>query len=79
MDFFRSIGRQDAAAGTHDAAGLFYTTIDRAHVEVREIGKMGRKAVDSNQVFFDGFRMPAPDRVGEGGRGFGAAKGAQSK
>jgi acyl-CoA dehydrogenase len=31
---------------------------------------MGRKAVDSNQVFFDGFRIPAADRIGEEGRGF---------
>jgi acyl-CoA dehydrogenase len=30
---------------------------------------MGRKAVDSNQVFFDGFRIPAADRLGEEGRG----------
>ena len=49
---------------------LFYTTIDRTRVEVREIEKMGRKAVDSNQVFFDGFRIPATDRIGEEGRGF---------
>jgi acyl-CoA dehydrogenase len=49
---------------------LFYTTIDRTRVEVREIEKMGRKAVDSNQVFFDGFRIPAADRIGEEGRGF---------
>ena len=49
---------------------LFYTTIDRTRVEVREIEKMGHKAVDSNQVFFDGFRIPARDRIGEEGRGF---------
>ena len=49
---------------------LFYTDLDRAHVEVREIGKMGRKAVDSNQLFFDGLPVPAVDRIGEEGRGF---------
>jgi len=49
---------------------LFYTSIDRARVEIREIDKMGRKAVDSNQVFFDGFRVPLDDRIGEEGRGF---------
>src|ERR1700756_4218815 len=32
---------------------LFYADLDRRHVEVREIEKMGRHAVDSNQVFFD--------------------------
>jgi acyl-CoA dehydrogenase len=50
---------------------LFYTDLDRAHVEVREIEKMGRKAVDSNQLFFDGLPVPAADRIGEEGRGFG--------
>ncbi|MBL8385043.1 MAG: acyl-CoA/acyl-ACP dehydrogenase [Burkholderiales bacterium] len=49
---------------------LFYTDFDRRHVEVREIDKMGRKCVDSNQVFFDGMVVPAADRIGEEGRGF---------
>ena len=40
------------------------------HVEVREIEKMGRKAVDSNQLFFDGLPVPVADRIGEEGRGF---------
>jgi acyl-CoA dehydrogenase len=49
---------------------LFYTDLDRTHVEVREIEKMGRKAVDSNQLFFDGLPVPVTDRIGEEGRGF---------
>lgn len=49
---------------------LFYTDLDRNHIEVREIEKMGRKAVDSNQVFIDNLRVPIEDRVGEEGRGF---------
>jgi acyl-CoA dehydrogenase len=49
---------------------LFYATLDRAHVEVREIDKMGRMAVDSNQVFFDGLPIPVEDRIGEEGKGF---------
>jgi len=49
---------------------LFYTDLDRKHVEVREIDKMGRHAVDSNQVFFDGLPVPEEDRIGEEGRGF---------
>jgi acyl-CoA dehydrogenase len=54
------------------AAGLtlFYTDLDRKHVEVREIDKMGRHAVDSNQVFFDGLPVPEEDRIGEEGKGF---------
>jgi acyl-CoA dehydrogenase len=49
---------------------LFYTTLDRKHVEAREIDKMGRKCVDSNQLFIDGLEVPVEDRIGEEGRGF---------
>ncbi|MCW8174765.1 acyl-CoA dehydrogenase family protein [Verminephrobacter aporrectodeae] len=50
---------------------LFYTDLDRSSVEVHEIDKLGRKCVDSNQVFIDGLRIPVEDRVGEEGQGFG--------
>ncbi|MNQ44416.1 Acyl-CoA dehydrogenase fadE12 [compost metagenome] len=49
---------------------LFYTDLDREKIEVREIEKMGRKAVDSNMLFIDGLRIPVADRIGEEGRGF---------
>jgi acyl-CoA dehydrogenase len=49
---------------------LFYTDVDRSRVEVREIEKMGRKCVDSNQVFIDGLQVPVEDRIGEEGDGF---------
>jgi len=53
-----------------EGLSLFYTPLDRRHVEVREIAKMGRKAVDSNELFIDGLEVPAADRIGEDGRGF---------
>ena len=53
-----------------EGLSLFYTDLDRAKVEVREIEKLGRKCVDSNQVFIDGLRIPVEDRVGEEGQGF---------
>ena len=49
---------------------LFYTDLDRSKIEVREIDKHGRKAVDSNQLFIDGLEIPVEDRIGEEGRGF---------
>lgn len=49
---------------------LFYTDLDRSRVEVREIGKMGRHAVDSNQLFFDRMIVPEDDRIGAEGEGF---------
>ena len=39
-------------------------------MEVREIDKMGRAAVDSNLVFIDGLVVSESDRVGEEGDGF---------
>ena len=54
-----------------EGLSLFYTDLDRGGAtEVREISKMGRKAVDSNAVFFDGLRVPAADLIGEEGKGF---------
>jgi len=49
---------------------LFYTKLDREYVDVREIEKMGRKSVDSNELFIDGLPVPVEDRIGEEGRGF---------
>ncbi|MPZ45667.1 MAG: acyl-CoA dehydrogenase [Betaproteobacteria bacterium] len=53
-----------------EGLSLFYTDLDRRHVEAREIDKMGRKAVDSNQLFIDALPVPEEDRIGEEGRGF---------
>ena len=49
---------------------LFYTDLDRSKIEVREIEKLGRKAVDSNQLFIDELRVPVADRIGEEDKGF---------
>jgi acyl-CoA dehydrogenase len=59
----------EACKGT-EGLSLFYTDLDRSKVEVREIEKLGRKCVDSNQVFIDGLRIPVEDRIGEEGKGF---------
>lgn len=48
---------------------LFLTPMDRDYVEVREIDRMGRCAVDANQVFIDGLRVPVSDRIGAEGDG----------
>jgi len=53
-----------------DGLSLFYTDLDRSKVEIRAIDKMGRKCVDSNQVFFDGMEIPVENRIGEEGKGF---------
>jgi acyl-CoA dehydrogenase len=53
-----------------DGLSLFYTPLDRSHVEVREIAKMGRHAVDTNMLFIDNLPVPADDLIGEEGKGF---------
>jgi acyl-CoA dehydrogenase len=55
-----------------EGLSLFYTDLDRSKVAVRVIEKMGRHAVDSNEMFFDGMVVPAADRIGEEGQGFRA-------
>jgi alkylation response protein AidB-like acyl-CoA dehydrogenase len=53
-----------------EGLSLFYTDFDRRFIEVHEIEKMGRKAIDTNQVFIDGLRVPKDDLIGEEGKGF---------
>jgi acyl-CoA dehydrogenase len=61
---------KDQVSKPTEGLSLFYTDLDRSQVEVREIEKLGRKAVDSNMLFFDGLEIPECDRVGEEGKGF---------
>jgi len=53
-----------------EGLSLFYTDFDRSRIAVHEIEKMGRKAVDSNELFFENFEVPVADRIGEEGKGF---------
>jgi len=60
----------DQVSRRTEGLSLFYTDLDRRHVDVREIPKMGRSTVDSNELFIDGLPVPVADRIGEEGRGF---------
>ncbi|MCW0209291.1 MAG: acyl-CoA/acyl-ACP dehydrogenase, partial [Achromobacter sp.] len=60
----------DQVTGPTQGLSLFYTDLDRSRVSVREIEKLGRKAVDSNELFIDGLEVPVEDRIGEEGKGF---------
>lgn len=53
-----------------DGLSLFYTDLDRRYVDVVEIEKLGRKAVDSNELFIDNLPVPACDLIGQEGDGF---------
>ena len=65
----RTTPLEEVKSPTHGLS-LFYTDFDRGRVVVHEIEKMGRKAVDSNELFFEDFEIPVEDRLGEEGRGF---------
>jgi acyl-CoA dehydrogenase len=53
-----------------DGLSLFFTDLDRSKIEVREIRKMGRHAVDSNMVFISDLWIGEEDRIGAEGNGF---------
>jgi len=60
----------EQCAKPSDGLSLFYTALDRSRASVREIHKMGRAAVDSDEIFFSDYEIPAEDLIGEEGRGF---------
>jgi acyl-CoA dehydrogenase len=53
-----------------DGMTLFLTDLDRDKIDIRPIAKMGRGAVDSNELFIDDLHVPEEHRVGEEGMGF---------
>ncbi|RYE79885.1 MAG: acyl-CoA dehydrogenase [Oxalobacteraceae bacterium] len=62
---------EDLPPGKSSAGlSLFYTDLDRSRIDVRLIEKMGRKCVDSNELFIDGLEIPVDDLIGEEGKGF---------
>ena len=65
----RTVPRDKCERGI-DGLSLFYTDLDRSSCDVREIDKMGRKSVDSNEIFIDNLKVDAEDLIGEEGKGF---------
>jgi len=53
-----------------DGMTLLLVDLQRPGVEIRPIPKLGRNAVVSCEVRYDGLRVPVSRRVGEEGRGF---------
>src|SRR5206468_4017442 len=49
---------------------LFFTEFDRSKITVQLIEKLGRAAVDSNEIYIDGLEIPVENVVGEVGSGF---------
>lgn len=65
----RTTPLKDCAKRT-DGITVFFAPLDRDKVTVRPIPKMGRNAVDSNELFIDELFVADEDVVGEVGKGF---------
>lgn len=65
----RTTPLEQVSKPTHGLS-LFYTDLDRSAVQVTEIPKLGRAAVDSNVIFFENWEVPAEDLIGAEGNGF---------
>ena len=61
---------KDQLAKPHQGLSLFYTDLNREHIDAKPIPKMGRRAVECNTLFIDNLPVPEEDLVGEEGKGF---------
>ncbi len=61
---------RDECVKPTDGMTLFLADLDRRYVDIREIPKLGRNAVNSNELFIDGLPVSDDDVVGEVGQGF---------
>lgn len=55
-----------------DGMTLLFAPMDRSSIDIRPIPKMGRNAIDTNELFIDDLFVPDEDVVGEVGKGFRA-------
>ncbi|KAG8670287.1 hypothetical protein FPOAC1_009695 [Fusarium poae] len=62
----------DQVKKASEGLSLFCIDLDRNQpgLEMRKIKKMGGRAVDANEVFFDNYHIPPSSLIGEQGKGF---------
>lgn len=62
----------DEVTKPSEGLSLFFIEFNKSRegLDVQRIKKMGGRAVDANQVFFDNYRVPASSLIGEEGLGF---------
>ena len=55
-----------------EGLSMFYVDFDKSQpgLEAKRIKKMGGRAVDANQVFFDNYKIPQDALIGKEGQGF---------
>ncbi|KAI1116192.1 putative acyl-CoA dehydrogenase [Nemania sp. NC0429] len=68
----RPLEEEEEARKPSEGLSLFCIDLDRGApgLDMRRIKKMGGRAVDANEVFFDNYKIPADALVGAEGQGF---------
>lgn len=63
---------RDEVAKPSEGLSLFCIDLDRSQpgLDIRKIKKMGGRAVDANEVYFDNYAIPSSSLIGEEGKGF---------
>ncbi|MEK7879052.1 MAG: acyl-CoA dehydrogenase family protein [candidate division NC10 bacterium] len=66
----RTTPREETGGKPFKGMTLFFTDLDRKACTIRKIEKLGRAAVDSNEVFIENLEAAPEDVVGRVGEGF---------
>ena len=61
---------RDQVAKKTDGLTMFFAPMDREKIEIRPIKKMGRNAIDTNELFIDDLFVSDEDIIGEVDKGF---------
>ncbi len=67
----RTTALEDVEKPSHGLS-LFFIDFDKTKpgLDLRKIKKMGGRAIDANEVFFDDYVVPADTLIGQEGEGF---------
>lgn len=60
----------DEVSKPSEGLSLFCIDVDKTRLDMRRIKKMGGRAVDANEIFFDNYKIPANTLIGAENQGF---------
>ncbi|NYE04263.1 acyl-CoA dehydrogenase [Bacillus niacini] len=53
-----------------DGMSIFFAPVDKSAISIKEIEKMGRNGIDTNELFIENLEIDEFDLIGEEGKGF---------